>query len=203
MMKRNAGFTLIEIMLVLVLLATSAVAVVSTLPNNKRDEVKEQAVRFHHLAQLLGEDAMLNGVDYGIRIEPHQYYFLILTQDGWKPLEEAKFFTNVKLDAGITATVTLGDTWKDKDRLFKSDSIFKNDDIFKKSDQEQQQLPPQIVVMASGDYTPFTVSFEINNQHQYWQIVADEVGNLVLLAPGQTIEQHLSAQALLAQEQWQ
>lgn len=201
MMKRNAGFTLIEIMLVLVLLATSAVAVVSTLPNNKRDEVKEQAVRFHHLAQLLGEDAMLNGVDYGIRIEPHQYYFLILTQDGWKPLEEAKFFTNVKLDAGITATVTLGDTWKDKDRLFKSDSIFKNDDIFKKSDQEQQQLPPQIVVMASGDYTPFTVSFEINNQHQYWQIVADEVGNLVLLAPGQTIEQHLSAQALLAQEQ--
>ncbi|MEC6816255.1 type II secretion system minor pseudopilin GspH [Photobacterium toruni] len=201
MMKRNAGFTLIEIMLVLVLLATSAVAVVSTLPNNKRDEVKEQAVRFHHLAQLLGEDAMLNGVDYGIRIEPHQYYFLILTQDGWKPLEEAKFFTNVKLDAGITATVTLGDTWKDKDRLFKSDSIFKNDDIFKKSDQEQQQLPPQIVVMASGDYTPFTVSFEINNQHQDWQVVADEVGNLVLLAPGQTIEQHLSAQALLAQEQ--
>ncbi|WP_305845938.1 type II secretion system protein [Photobacterium kishitanii] len=75
MMKRNAGFTLIEIMLVLVLLATSAVAVVSTLPNNKRDEIKEQAVRFHHLAQLLGEDAMLNGVDYGIRIEPHQYYF--------------------------------------------------------------------------------------------------------------------------------
>ncbi|PSW27775.1 type II secretion system protein GspH [Photobacterium phosphoreum] len=203
MMKRNAGFTLIEIMLVLVLLATSAIAVVSTLPNNKHDEVKEQAVRFHHLAQLLGEDAMLNGVDYGIRIEPHHYSFLMLTQDGWQPLEGVKFFTNVKLEAGITATVELGGAWKDKDRLFKSDSLFKNDDIFKKSDQEKEQLPPQIVVMASGDYTPFTVNFEVDNQHQFWQVVADEVGNLVLLAPGQTLEQQLSEQALSAQEQSQ
>ena len=115
MMKRNAGFTLIEIMLVLVLLATSAVAVVSTLPNNKRDEVKEQALRFHHLAQLLGEDAMLNGVDYGIRIEPHQYHFLKLTQNGWQPLDGVKFFTDVKLETGITTTVTIGGAWKDKE----------------------------------------------------------------------------------------
>ncbi|MCD9467266.1 type II secretion system minor pseudopilin GspH [Photobacterium iliopiscarium] len=200
MMKRNAGFTLIEIMLVLVLLATSAVAVVSTLPNNKRDEVKEQALRFHHLAQLLGEDAMLNGVDYGIRIEPHQYHFLKLTQNGWQPLDGVKFFTDVKLETGITTTVTIGGAWKDKDRLFKSDSMFKNDDIFKKSDQEQKQLPPQIVVMASGEYTPFTVSFEVDKQHQFWQVVADEVGNLVLLAPGQTLDQYLSEHALSAQE---
>lgn len=199
-MKRNAGFTLIEIMLVLVLLATSAVAVVSTLPNNKRDEVKEQALRFHHLAQLLGEDAMLNGVDYGIRIEPHQYHFLKLTQNGWQPLDGVKFFTDVKLETGITTTVTIGGAWKDKDRLFKSDSMFKNDDIFKKSDQEQKQLPPQIVVMASGEYTPFTVSFEVDKQHQFWQVVADEVGNLVLLAPEQTLDQYLSEHALSAQE---
>lgn len=199
-MKRNAGFTLIEIMLVLVLLATSAVAVVSTLPNNKRDEVKEQALRFHHLAQLLGEDAMLNGVDYGIRIEPHQYHFLKLTQNGWQPLDGVKFFTDVKLETGITTTVTIGGAWKDKDRLFKSDSMFKNDDIFKKSDQEQKQLPPQIVVMASGEYTPFTVSFEVDKQHQFWQVVADEVGNLVLLAPGQTLDQYLSEHALSTQE---
>ena len=199
-MKRNAGFTLIEIMLVLVLLATSAVAVVSTLPNNKRDEVKEQALRFHHLAQLLGEDAMLNGVDYGIRIEPHQYHFLKLTQNGWQPLDGVKFFTDVKLETGITTTVTIGGAWKDKDRLFKSDSMFKNDDIFKKSDQEQKQLPPQIVVMASGEYTPFTVSFEVDKQHQFWQVVADEVGNLVLLTPGQTLDQYLSEHALSAQE---
>ena len=193
MMKRNAGFTLIEIMLVLVLLATSAVAVVSTLPNNKRDEVKEQAQKFHHLAQLLGEDAMLNGVDYGIRIDPHQYHFLKLTQEGWQPLDGVKFFTNVKLDTGITATVAIGGAWKDKDRLFKSDSIFKNNDIFKKSDQEKKVLPPQIVVMASGEYTPFTVSFEIDNHNQFWQVVADEVGNVVLLAPGQTLAQVLSS----------
>lgn len=189
MMKRSAGFTLIEMMLVLVLLATSAVAVISTLPDNKRDEVKEQAVRFHHLAQLLGEDAMLNGVDYGIRVEPHQYNFLQLTQDGWQPLEGAKFYTDVKLDNAITTQVEIGGAWKDKDRLFKSDSLFKDEDLFTKSDEEKKKIKPQIVVMASGEYTPFTLSFEVNGENQFWRVSADEVGNLVLLKPGETLEQ--------------
>ncbi|WP_434144316.1 type II secretion system minor pseudopilin GspH [Photobacterium leiognathi] len=188
-MKRSAGFTLIEIMLVLVLLATSAVAVISTLPDNKRDEVKEQAVRFHHLAQLLGEDAMLNGVDYGIRVEPHQYHFVQLTQDGWQSLEGAKFYTDVKLDKAITTNVEIGGAWKDKDRLFKSDSLFKNEDLFTKSDEEKKKIKPQIVVMASGEYTPFTLSFEVDGEHQFWRVSADEVGNLVLLQPGETLEQ--------------
>ncbi|WP_318478936.1 type II secretion system minor pseudopilin GspH [Photobacterium leiognathi] len=188
-MKRSAGFTLIEIMLVLVLLATSAVAVISTLPDNKRDEVKEQAVRFHHLAQLLGEDAMLNGVDYGIRVEPHQYHFVQLTQDGWQPLEGAKFYTDVKLDKAITTNVEIGGVWKDKDRLFKSDSLFKNEDLFTKSDEEKKKIKPQIVVMASGEYTPFTLSFEVDGENQFWRVSADEVGNLVLLQPGETLEQ--------------
>lgn len=189
MMKRSAGFTLIEMMLVLVLLATSAVAVISTLPDNKRDEVKEQAVRFHHLAQLLGEDAMLNGVDYGIRVEPHQYNFLQLTQDGWQPLEGAKFYTDVKLDNAITTQVEIGGAWKDKDRLFKSDSLFKDEDLFTKSDEEKKKIKPQIVVMASGEYTPFTLSFEVDGENQFWRVSADEVGNLVLLKPGETLEQ--------------
>lgn len=189
MMKRCAGFTLIEMMLVLVLLATSAVAVISTLPDNKRDEVKEQAVRFHHLAQLLGEDAMLNGVDYGIRVEPHQYNFLQLTQDGWQPLEGAKFYTDVKLDNAITTQVEIGGAWKDKDRLFKSDSLFKDEDLFTKSDEEKKKIKPQIVVMASGEYTPFTLSFEVDGENQFWRVSADEVGNLVLLKPGETLEQ--------------
>lgn len=188
-MKRSAGFTLIEIMLVLVLLATSAVAVISTLPDNKRDEVKEQAVRFHHLAQLLGEDAMLNGVDYGIRVEPHQYHFVQLTQDGWQPLEGAKFYTDVKLDKAITTNVEIGGAWKDKDRLFKLDSLFKNEDLFTKSDEEKKKIKPQIVVMASGEYTPFTLSFEVDGENQFWRVSADEVGNLVLLQPGETLEQ--------------
>ena len=189
MMKRSAGFTLIEMMLVLVLLATSAVAVISTLPDNKRDEVKEQAVRFHHLAHLLGEDAMLNGVDYGIRVEPHQYNFLQLTQDGWQPLEGAKFYTDVKLDNAITTQVEIGGAWKDKDRLFKSDSLFKDEDLFTKSDEEKKKIKPQIVVMASGEYTPFTLSFEVDGENQFWRVSADEVGNLVLLKPGETLEQ--------------
>ena len=132
---------------------------------------------------------MLNGVDYGIRVEPHQYNFLQLTQDGWQPLEGAKFYTDVKLDNAITTQVEIGGAWKDKDRLFKSDSLFKDEDLFTKSDEEKKKIKPQIVVMASGEYTPFTLSFEVDGENQFWRVSADEVGNLVLLKPGETLEQ--------------
>ncbi len=93
MKKRAAGFTLIEILLVLVLLATSAVAVIVTLPESKEDKVKEEAARFHQLIQLLGEDALLNGIDYGIRIDRSRYQFLQLTSQDWQPVQESRFFS--------------------------------------------------------------------------------------------------------------
>ena len=42
--------------------------------------------------------------------------------------------------------------------------------------------------MASGEITPFTVSFETSGEHQYWRVVATEIGDVKLLEPGQELE---------------
>ena len=184
MNKRAAGFTLIEILLVLVLLATSAVAVVMTLPESKEDKVKEEAARFHHLVQLLGEDALLNGIDYGIRIERHRYQFLELTSKEWQPIAESRFFTEVEVGDDIDLRVEMGGySWQDKDRLFKPGSLF-DEDLFAEQTDKDKIKPPQIVVMASGEYTPFTLAFEVDGVNQFWRIQADELGQIFLLRPG-------------------
>ncbi|WP_299019968.1 type II secretion system minor pseudopilin GspH [uncultured Photobacterium sp.] len=188
MKKRAAGFTLIEILLVLVLLATSAVAVIIMLPESKEDIVKEEAARFHHLVQLLGEDALLNGIDYGVRVERHRYQFLQLTSKDWQPVKESRFFTEVELDKAITLQVEIGGySWQDKDRLFKPGSLF-NEDLFAEQTDKNKIKPPQVVVMASGEYTPFTLEFEIDGENQFWRVQADELGQLYLLPPGETIK---------------
>ncbi|PSW13120.1 type II secretion system protein GspH [Photobacterium sanctipauli] len=186
--KRAAGFTLIEIMLVLVLLATSAVAVIISLPESQEDKVKEQAARFHHLTQLLGEDALLNGIDYGIRVERNRYQFLQLTSQDWQPIEESRFFTEVEMDEGIRLKVEIGGySWEDKDRLFEPGSLF-NEDLFAEQTDKDKIKPPQVVVMASGEYTPFTLEFEVSGENQFWRVQADELGQLFLLPPGETIK---------------
>jgi len=188
MNRRAAGFTLIEILLVLVLLATSAVAVIMTLPESKEDKVKEEAARFHHLVQLLGEDALLNGIDYGIRIERHRYQFLELTSKDWQPIAESRFFTDVEVGDDIDLRVEMGGySWQDKDRLFKPGSLF-DEDLFAEQTDKDKIKPPQIVVMASGEYTPFTLAFEVDGVNQFWRIQADELGQLFLLRPGDELK---------------
>jgi general secretion pathway protein H len=188
MKKRAAGFTLIEMMLVLVLLATSAVAVIISLPESKEDKVKDEAARFHQLVQLLGEDALLNGVDYGIRIERHRYQFLELTRKDWQPIKESKFFTEVDVGEDINLRVEIGGySWQDKDRLFKPGSLF-DEDMFAEQTDKNKIKPPQIVVMASGEYTPFTLDFEVDGQNQFWHVQADELGQLFLLRPGEELD---------------
>ncbi|MEH6532202.1 type II secretion system minor pseudopilin GspH [Photobacterium frigidiphilum] len=188
MNKRAAGFTLIEMMLVLVLLATSAVAVIISLPESKDDKVKDEAARFYQLVQLLGEDALLNGVDYGIRIERHRYQFLELTRNDWQPIKESKFFTEVDVGEDINLRVEIGGySWQDKDRLFKPGSLF-DEDMFAEQTDKNKIKPPQVVVMASGEYTPFTLDFEIDGQNQFWHVQADELGQLFLLHPGEELD---------------
>jgi general secretion pathway protein H len=188
MKKRAAGFTLIEMMLVLVLLATSAVAVIISLPESKDDKVKDEAARFYQLVQLLGEDALLNGVDYGIRIERHRYQFLELTRNDWQPIKESKFFTEVDVGEDINLRVEIGGySWQDKDRLFKPGSLF-DEDMFAEQTDKNKIKPPQVVVMASGEYTPFTLDFEVDGQNQFWHVQADELGQLFLLHPGEELD---------------
>ncbi|HIF9330540.1 type II secretion system minor pseudopilin GspH [Photobacterium damselae subsp. damselae] len=188
-LKRAAGFTLIEIMLVMVLLALSSVAVIMTMPKNQNDEAKNEAVRFYQLSQLLSEDAMLTGRDYGIDVSAHRYHFVELTQDGWQEIKEkTKYYNQVETPKAITLVYEKGGEWQKKDRLFKQDKLFSQEDLFEKDPDEKKRKPPQIVVMASGEITPFTVSFETSGEHQYWHVVATEIGDVKLLEPGQELE---------------
>ncbi len=67
--QTQPGFTLIEILLVLVLLSVSAVAVISTIPTNSKDVAKKYAQSFYQRIQLLNEEAILSGLDFGVRVD--------------------------------------------------------------------------------------------------------------------------------------
>ena len=190
--KREGGFTLIEIMLVLVLLSVSSMAVIMSLPESRDDHLEEQASRFYQLVQLLNEDALLNGMDYGIYFnqERQEYRFMILTSDGWQPLEKSRFFTEVKIEKDIEFEMELGGSaWADDDRLFEPGSLF-DEDMFADVEKDKKPKPPQVMVLSSGEVTPFLfrlfpakVSGNLDNQT--WLIKADESGVITLDKPGE------------------
>lgn len=191
-MKVSRGFTLIEIMLVMVLLSVSALAVVMSMPESRNQQLEQQASRFYQLVQLLNEDALLNGLDFGIRINESkgEYRFLTLGEDGWIVLEESRYFSHVKLEDDLQITLELGGSaWLDKDRLFDAGSLF-NDEMFDDLDGDEKVKPPQLMVLSSGEITPFTVTFfaslEGKTADNDWRVQTDQAGLVTLIGPGES-----------------
>lgn len=194
--KREVGFTLIEIMLVLVLLSVSSMAVIMSLPESNDDQLEEQASRFYQLVQLLNEDALLNGMDYGIYFsqERQEYRFMTLKSDGWQPLEKSRFFTEVKMEDDITFEMELGGSaWADDDRLSEPGSLF-DEEMFADVEEKEKPKPPQVMVLSSGEMTPFIVRFLPANERgnvddKMWLIKVDESGVIILIKPGEEIDE--------------
>lgn len=109
--SRLAGFTLIEILLVLVLLSLTAVAVIATLPTRSDERGKKYAQSFYQRLQLLNEEAVLSGKDFGVRVEEEKsrYTLLKLEADGWQTLELNKIPATTELEDEVAMQLTLGE----------------------------------------------------------------------------------------------
>jgi general secretion pathway protein H len=193
-MQRHSGFTLLEIMLVLVLVSLASVAVISTLPVSAEDGAKKQAQALFHRVQLLNEEAMLSGRDFGLNIntEKSTYSLMSLSSDGWQALVDDQIPTQTELDEGIVLDLQLGGSdWQQDDRLFEPGSLF-DEEMFAEFEEEKKLPPPQLFIMSSGEVTPFVISLYPETgsiESDSWQVVAKENGQIVLFAPGEREEE--------------
>lgn len=191
-MLSQRGFTLLEILLVLVLLSLSAVAVISTLPSTNNDGAKQYAMSLYQRLQLSNEEAILSGKDFGLRVDEKKSHLVFLSMEdkGWQPLESKKMASQLQLPEGLSLQFELGgNTWKNDDRLFKPGSLF-DDDKFADEGEQKKQLPPQVFILSSGELTPFVLSIHLNQQdaEQGWRVVVKENGEITLFAPGDAID---------------
>ncbi|NOJ17483.1 prepilin-type N-terminal cleavage/methylation domain-containing protein [Vibrio jasicida] len=194
-MQKHHGFTLIEILLVLVLLSLTAVAVIATLPTSQKDLSKQYAQSFFQRLQLLNEEAVLSGKDFGLRVDDVKstYVLLSLTQDGWQPLELKQIPSETKLEGDISLQLDLGGgAWDDDDRLFEPGSLFDEDMFAEEDDKEKKKVkPPQVFIFSSAEVTPFSLSFFPEDGDAFndgWRVIGKETGEILLLEPGEELE---------------
>ncbi|MDF5507302.1 GspH/FimT family pseudopilin, partial [Vibrio parahaemolyticus] len=197
-MRKHNGFTLIEILLVLVLLSLTAVAVISTLPTSQKDLSKQYAQSFFQRLQLLNEEAVLSGKDFGVRVDDAKstYALLSLTSEGWQPLKLKQIPSKTKLEEDITLQLELGGgAWDNDERLFKPGSLF-DEDMFAEEEDEKKIEPPQVFIFSSAEVTPFTLSFFPQNGDAFndgWRVIGKESGQILLLAPGEEVKEDENA----------
>ncbi|WP_174269815.1 type II secretion system minor pseudopilin GspH [Vibrio orientalis] len=193
-MRHHSGFTLLEILLVLVLVSVASVAVISTLPVSAEDGAKQQAQSLYHRVQLLNEEAILSGRDYGLHVDEKKsaYEFFHLTSEGWQRLDGVNIAERTELDDNLALNLVLGgNVWANKERLFEPGSLF-DEEMFAEYEQEKRLPPPQVFIMSSGEVTPFSIAIypqDSDAEKDGWRIVAKENGQILLFAPGESDEQ--------------
>ncbi len=188
-MKESRGFTLLEILLVLVLLAISSVAVIGTLPMKPDDEAKVVAQSLYQRLQLINEEAILSGRDFGLYVDESkgELVFLTLTTEGWKTVDKRQFNAELKVDSDLVLDFKPGGNgWKKDDRLFESGEFF--EEMFKQ--KKNQQPPPQVFILSSGEITPFILDIhpDKDDSEMNWRVSVEDNGQIQLLAPGEQDE---------------
>jgi len=197
--KRHAlkGFTLIEVMLVLLLMGIAAGYVVfNAFGASKSDLLKSQAQRLQVIVDMASDFAVLNQQQLGIRVEQEDnaYFFVYLDEDNeWQRLEGEKIYDTYTLPEPFTFTLNLDDLpWDTEDRLFDRDIFDENlsvssDGVDIGNDEEKRLPPPQILIMSSGDITPFTLTFnyegDFDDEPVYFTLLNKELPPLALEGP--------------------
>ncbi len=146
---RSKGFTLIEILVVLVIMAVVISLAVLSIGTTGRDaQLDEESRRIEGLVDILHERALLEGRDFGLRIAPNAYEFVVYSpdRDRWLNLNDEHEFRHRDLPKGVSFQLQL-------------DSV---DVVLKPVAQVLSSggapPPPQVAIAASGEGTPFRLT---------------------------------------------
>lgn len=91
--KSQSGFTLLEILVVMVIIALmAAIAILSAGGDDRDDKMKLEARRLAELIRLASEQAVMRGKEVGLEVSADGYRFAVLQNRKWLPIEDEQSF---------------------------------------------------------------------------------------------------------------
>ncbi|MCW8385825.1 type II secretion system minor pseudopilin GspH [Fluoribacter dumoffii] len=155
MRKNNQGFTLIEILIVLVIIGiTFGFALIAFGDFGESRRILFSAEQLVNTLRLAQQQAILETSTLGLRIDNTSYQILQLSNSQWKPLSEKGVF---------------------KRTYFPQDT-----QITMKTSYPTSTGAPAVIISASGGMTPFAMNFGSKQEHNLVLLVGKRNGELQL-----------------------
>ncbi|MFK8018074.1 MAG: type II secretion system minor pseudopilin GspH [Gammaproteobacteria bacterium] len=164
------GFSLVEIMVVVVVIAFSVSVVVVRFDFNLGPkELREEIRRFDVLFHMAWEQAQIEGRSVGVEVERDRFAFFSYDplQRQWQSMEQDEFFATRELPEGMYFDLRLED---------KSIELQTDEEA-----DEDNDISPQILLLSSGEATPFNLYVEADNSDIAYELIVDPLGDSELI----------------------
>lgn len=181
--SRQTGFTLMEVLLVVLIMGLAASAVTFTTGGADKQQALERVARqFMASTELVLDETVLSGHFIGIVIEKDSYKFVVYSEGKWKPLQQDRLLAERQMEYGVQMHLVLDGlplTQDDEEQ----DSWF-DEPLIEPSAEDKKKFPePQVMLFPSGEMSSFELTFvgkdELGNEIEAL-VVGDALGRLTL-----------------------
>jgi general secretion pathway protein H len=155
--RQQAGFTLIEILVVLIIVGLlSALAVFTMGGSSQQRELENEVRKLYVLMQTASEQAVLDNLEMGLQLEDDGYQFVAFEDKtgDWKPSGE-RIFRHRSLPEWLVTT-----------KFIESDTP--------RLASEEDKLLPDVVFFSSGETTPFEIEFTVGSNTDSMHVIASD-----------------------------
>lgn len=156
--KKNSGFSLVEILVVVLILGIMmSIAVMAFGDFGHSRQVLACAQQFENYLKLVRQQAILQASPLGIELHPHSYQVVQFSSDGlWVPVINSPIFKVQYIPKNTTLVLEPSTNHKNN---------------------------PAIMIDTSGDLTPFTLHFLSEKQHRIATVLGTFNGSITLNTP--------------------
>ena len=161
MKKWQSGFSLLEILAVLVIIGFAMNLVVLSLNDQAEEQLEQEALKIHTMINLASEYAVMNQFELGFHIDKdtRSFELLVFDSEKWIVLSEQDVFKPHEFGELITAEMVLEDLpWGEENLLQQVDwrQLLNSDDEESLLELEKMKIP-QVLLLSSGEVSPFQI----------------------------------------------
>ena len=168
MHSKSKGFSLIEILVVLVIIAFATKMVVYSLEGGAEDALDTQALRLHTTINMASEFAILNQVELGIQVDNNIFEFLVFDGEKWITFDREALFEPIEFDERFKLTLNLEDLAWAADNLLEQSNwreLMTGGDEDSLLELREVKIP-QVLILSSGEVSAFQLTLELQEQRE-------------------------------------
>lgn len=188
--QHSQGFTLIELLVVMVIIAIIASIGVISVNIADRDPSKGDA---HELADLMGlaaEQAIMQGQEFGLRLEAHGYSFYVYDGRRWQAVKDDNLFYRRDLGDDVTLTLQMEGSpatlAPPPATVQEPETATSAAPAAATGESEGQKDAPQVLLLSSGEMPPFEIDVTGTASKAVYKVKGSLADGICVLDPGQT-----------------